>query len=71
MNAPATFLRPAPQLYWPGETNRCPCCGGRAWHVGRVTAECAACDHALPLAHAPEGGEAVWEGPATAEQGEQ
>jgi hypothetical protein len=63
MNAPATLIRPAPVLYWPGETNRCPCCGGKAWHVGRVTAECAACDHPLPLAHQPDAGNPVWEGP--------
>ena len=63
MNAPAPMNNPAPLLYWPGETNRCPCCGAKAWHVGRTTAECAACDHALPLAHAPGCGDSVWEGP--------
>jgi len=67
LNAQTTMLRPAPMLYWPGETNRCPCCQGKAWNVGRVTAECAACDHPLPLAHAPQGGEPVWEGPEQAD----
>lgn len=61
MNAPALFNRPAPQLYWPGETNRCPCCGGKAWTVGRASAECAACDLPLPLAHDPESAPASWE----------
>ena len=63
MNAQTSMLRPAPVLYWPGETNRCPCCGGKAWNVGRVTAECAACDAPLPLAQAPGTGDPVWEGP--------
>lgn len=63
MNARTAFDRPAPVLYWPGETNRCPVCSGKAWHIGRVTAECAACDHPLPLAQAPGTGEPVWEGP--------
>lgn len=37
-------------LYRPGEANHCPGCGGRNWHVGRQTAECARCATALPLA---------------------
>ena len=61
MNAPTSMHRPAPVLYWPGETNRCPCCGGKAWYVGRITAECAACDAALPLAQGPGTGDPVWE----------
>lgn len=68
MNARATFLRPAPQLYWPGETNRCPCCGGKAWNVGRTSAECAACQHPLPLATAPDAGSPVWDGPGLPEK---
>lgn len=35
--------------YRPGETNRCPGCGRSHWHVGRVSAECAFCETALPL----------------------
>jgi hypothetical protein len=27
----------------------CPGCGGRAWEVGRVSAECGACGTTLPL----------------------
>ncbi|MFZ5749075.1 MAG: hypothetical protein ACOY45_15630 [Pseudomonadota bacterium] len=34
--------------YRPGTA--CPGCGGTAWHVGRQSAECAACATALPLA---------------------
>lgn len=36
-------------VYRPGEPNRCPTCGERSWHVGRITAECAQCDCALPI----------------------
>jgi hypothetical protein len=50
MNAPVILQRVAPLLYWPGETNRCPQCGSKSWNVGRTTAECARCDHPLPLA---------------------
>lgn len=38
-------------LYRPNEPNRCPACGGQHWHVGRMMAECAFCDTALPLEH--------------------
>lgn len=31
-------------------SNACPGCGGCNWNVGRVTAECAFCDTAIPLA---------------------
>lgn len=48
MIAPATrgyvVLYRAPQL--------CPGCGGSHWHVGRISAECARCHVALPLAPA-------------------
>jgi hypothetical protein len=40
-------------LYRLGETNHCPGCGGRNWHIGRETAECGRCATALPLA--PQG----------------
>lgn len=33
-----------------GESNRCPCCGASAWHVGRSSVECARCETALPIA---------------------
>jgi len=32
------------------ETNHCPGCGRAAWYVGRMTAECAHCGTALPIA---------------------
>lgn len=44
--------RLAPLCYHEGETNRCPQCGNKGWHVGRVTAECSHCGHPLPLAQA-------------------
>ncbi len=37
-------------LYQQGEPNVCPGCGGRHWHVGRMSAECATCATAIPLA---------------------
>jgi hypothetical protein len=36
-------------LYHPGEISRCPCCGQRQWIIGRLMAECAHCEAALPL----------------------
>jgi tRNA(Ile2) C34 agmatinyltransferase TiaS len=36
--------------YHIGETNHCPGCGRSQWSVGRITAECAFCSTALPLA---------------------
>ncbi len=38
-------------LYHGEESNRCPSCGQRQWFIGRVTAECAFCETALPLDH--------------------
>jgi hypothetical protein len=52
MNARTLFAGPAPLCYHEGEDNRCPQCGSKSWHVGRTTAECARCDHPLPLAQA-------------------
>jgi hypothetical protein len=39
-------------LYYIGESNHCPGCGGTHWEVGRVSAECCreGCHTALPLA---------------------
>jgi len=37
-------------LYHVGGVNRCPGCGGQSWHVGRMSAECATCETAIPLA---------------------
>lgn len=37
-------------LYRAGDTNHCPGCGSSNWHVGRMSAECAVCETAIPLA---------------------
>ena len=37
-------------LYHMDIGNRCPGCGKSHWHVGRISAECAYCETALPLA---------------------
>jgi hypothetical protein len=37
-------------LYYQDTVNHCPSCGGKHWHIGRSTAECAFCETALPLA---------------------
>lgn len=37
-------------LYRTGDVNHCPGCGGLSWHVGRMSAECATCATAIPLA---------------------
>lgn len=44
-----TGYRPS---YRVDELNRCPGCGGAQWYVGRITAECAFCGAALPIAEA-------------------
>ena len=36
-------------LYRVGHPRNCPGCGNRQWHVGRVMAECAFCQTALPI----------------------
>lgn len=37
-------------LYREQEVNHCPGCGQTQWLVGRISAECAHCETALPLA---------------------
>ncbi len=37
-------------VYRPWEVNHCPGCGRSHWLVGRLSAECAFCATALPLA---------------------
>lgn len=37
-------------VYRLDDVNHCPGCGRSHWHVGRVTAECAFCATALPIA---------------------
>ena len=39
-------------VYHDGEVNHCPGCGRTHWLIGRVSAECAFCATALPLAEA-------------------
>lgn len=36
--------------YVEGEVNHCPGCGKTHWLIGRISAECAFCSTALPLA---------------------
>lgn len=38
-------------LYHAGSDNHCPACGRDQWIIGRVTAQCAFCETALPLDH--------------------
>jgi hypothetical protein len=35
--------------YRPGRAMPCPACGERQWLVGRIMAECAFCETALPI----------------------
>lgn len=37
-------------LYYRDQANHCPGCGRMHWYVGRMSAECAFCGAALPLA---------------------
>lgn len=39
-------------VYRENEVNHCPGCGRTHWLIGRVSAECAFCTTALPLAEA-------------------
>ncbi|MCP1468823.1 hypothetical protein J3E64_000490 [Sphingobium sp. OAS761] len=48
--------------YRPGRAIPCPTCGERQWLVGRVMAECACCETALPIDLRYRG----WGGPTTA-----
>lgn len=43
-------------LFHADTLNRCPGCHGTNWLVGRITAECARCGTALPLAEAAQMG---------------
>ena len=36
-------------VYHSGEVNHCPGCGRTHWYIGRLSAECAFCETALPL----------------------
>lgn len=48
--APELIQRGYQVLFRANESNHCPGCGRAQWYVGRVTAECAFCGTALPLA---------------------
>ena len=39
-------------LFRPQYSNACPGCGHSNWYVGRVSAECAFCATAMPIAEA-------------------
>lgn len=39
-------------VYHDGKVNHCPGCGRTHWLIGRISAECAFCATALPLAEA-------------------
>jgi len=43
-------------MYRENQVNHCPGCGRTHWLVGRVSAECAFCSTALPLAEATSWG---------------
>lgn len=45
-------LRGYHAVYREQEVNHCPGCGRTHWLIGRVSAECAFCSTALPLAEA-------------------
>lgn len=41
--------------YKPGTLTHCPTCSGTQWLIGRMTAQCAYCDTAMPLLHMTRG----------------
>ena len=45
--------------YRDGEVNHCPGCGRSHWIIGRLSAECAFCSTALPLAESHRHGQAA------------
>ena len=44
-------------VYRDGEVNHCPGCGRSHWIIGRLSAECAFCSTALPLAESHRHGQ--------------
>jgi hypothetical protein len=48
---PGTLADSLPSIlsYRPGRATPCPACGERQWLVGRIMAQCACCDTALPI----------------------
>lgn len=57
-------------VYREKQVNHCPCCGRTQWFVGRVSAECAFCATALPLAEATSRGSGTYARNFRASQGE-
>jgi len=49
ITASASEARVPMLSYRPGRAIPCPACGERQWLVGRMTAECACCETALPI----------------------
>ncbi|PZU12255.1 MAG: hypothetical protein DI606_09690 [Sphingobium sp.] len=53
MTPTATTVSPSDphriQTYSVGSACACPACGERQWFVGRIMAECAICETALPI----------------------
>jgi hypothetical protein len=51
-------INPTPRgfgaVYRENQTNHCPGCGRTHWLIGRISAECAFCSTALPLAEASQ-----------------
>jgi hypothetical protein len=71
MSAPA-FIGLNPErgyliLYRQEERNACPGCGKSNWLIGRVSAECAFCGTAIPLAQSSSAPPALLEMPALPE----
>lgn len=50
MTAPANIALHGYQPLYHGPGERCPGCHSQHWHIGRMSAECARCGTALPLA---------------------
>jgi hypothetical protein len=54
--APSELWRPSERgyhaVYREHQVNHCPGCGRTQWLIGRISAECAFCSTALPLAEA-------------------
>ena len=56
--------------YRDDEVIRCPGCGRQNWHIGRMSAECAFCNTAVPLMTVAAGPGTIWQrGPTAFWQG--
>ena len=58
---PEAHKRGYHMVYREQETNHCPGCGRTHWYIGRLMAECAFCETALPLESSSQvlGGQSV------------